>query len=254
MATRRALVAGLVGLAAVGAVLLASLGRGTPGDVVRVDFDGEPGVMVTSPAVAGQARARAELVASGEAQVLVVPGSPGGGTAARMPGRSAEGVAVIGVSTRGVVDRLSPGEEDFTFGAEVLADPGVDEDGDNIVQRGLADDLGQYKLELDGDRYACTVLGTEGRVTASLETSLTRSVWYGVSCTRDGDTLRLTVRQLGAPESWTAVSTGPIGSVVTASAATPMSIGGKLTPMGEIAAWQPDQFHGIIDAVFLRIG
>lgn len=233
----------LVGVGAVVAVRLAA-----PRDVVRVTV----GPTLADVRVTGTAHAAARVVTEGGASVAVVPA--GDGWALQFPGRDATGAVAVSVVAPGTDDAMSPGARDFSLGADVRVDPGTDTDGDNVVQRGLSDDVGQYKIELDRGRFACTVKGDQGRVRAQLPDRRPEpGVWYRITCVRTGDRLDLEVQRLDDDSVATVSATGPIGVVRTGRPGTPLSIGGKLTPADAVATWQPDQLNGAITDVWLRI-
>lgn len=240
------LVAGVVLCAGCGPAALAAE------DDLRIDFDEPFGQEVAARGAAG---ALATMVTDGGGRAEQVTSRPGEGRALRLPERgSASQVVVLSVRNGGGADLLAPGERNFGFGVDVLVDAGSDADGENVVQRGLADDTGQYKIELDRGRFACTVRGDEGRLTARVsDVDVEPGVWYRVSCERVGDAVRLTVDQPAGGPTLTAADEGPLGTVRTADPGTPLSVGGKLTPVGEVAAWQPDQLNGVVDNVWLRI-
>ncbi|MBT0992893.1 hypothetical protein KIN34_01125 [Cellulomonas sp. DKR-3] len=183
----------------------------------------------------------------------IVAGRAGQGNALRLP-RPGAGQAILSVRSAVSGDRLSPGTRAFTFGADVRRDSGGSSDGDNLVQRGLADDAGQYKIELDGGRAACTVKGRAGKVIVTVGTSLAADVWYRVRCTRGAGGVKLTVTDLRNGSVRGAAASSPTGAVATRTADTPLSVGGKLTPRNGIATWQPDQLNGTVDNVVLTIG
>lgn len=205
--------------------------------------------------VTGTAHAAASVVSDGGAAVGVVPGPDDDGWALQFPARGATGAVAVAVVAPGPRDPLSPGTRDFSFGVDLQVDPGTDTDGDNVVQHGLSDDVGQYKIELDRGRFACTVKGADGRVRAQVpDERPAPGVWYRLTCDRVGDRLDLQVQRLTDDVVWTTTASGPIGEVRTAQPETPLSIGGKLTPSRGLAVWQPDQFNGAIANVWLRIG
>jgi hypothetical protein len=245
-------VVAVAGVAVLGAGAIVAARVMTPHDAVRVSV----GPTVDDLRVTGSAHATARVVAEGGATVEVVASADGAGWALQFPGRDAAGGAVaVSVVAPGTGDALSPGTRDFSLGADVRVDPGVDTDGDNVVQRGLSDDVGQYKIELDRGRFACTVKGTQGRVRAQLaDERPVPGVWYRMTCDRVGDRIDLEVRRLDDDTVATASATGPIGAVRTAEPGTPLSIGGKLTPSGAVATWQPDQLNGAVGDVWVRIG
>ena len=242
----------LVAVGAVGAVaLLVVLNqRPTGGDDVRVSFD-EPSVdVITEVVVSGSAAVDGVVVPDGGA-VRQVDGAPGEGSAAAFPARG-QPAAVVVLRNAGATDRLAPGTGAFAFGADIRTDVEPDTDGDNIVQRGLWQDDGQYKLQLDYGTVSCTVAGTAGRVLVEVAEAIEPSVWYRVACERDGDTLRLTVERPDTGVVREATGSGPIGAVGMADASSPLSVGGKVGADGQVVE-HPDQFNGAVDNVFVRI-
>jgi hypothetical protein len=103
----------------------------------------------------------------------------GSNRAVRFPAHSAATDApraVVRVVPEGP-DALDPGTGRFESGADVVLDAtsesgavGSTDNGDNLVQRGLFDDLSQYKVQLDARRPSCRVKGSAGTVfvTASM--------------------------------------------------------------------------------------
>jgi hypothetical protein len=172
---------------------------------------------------------------------------------------------VLRVQNTTTVDELSPGTRPFSFGASVrlfrrhqgrlLVD-----NGSNLIQRGLFDDRGQYKIELDDRLATCRVKGTAGAVAVSTSAYLNASDWYRIGCARQGRMLTIRVVQYarrvsGPPRPVVTLETafGAIGAVRTASAATPLSVGGKFYPDGSLDMTATDQLNGAVDDVFVRI-
>lgn len=226
-------------------------------DDVHVRVDVPAGTRLTHVPVTGTAGARASVVEHAGGRVVAAASRSGQGTAADLPPArrgSHAPAAVIAVRAPAGSTALAPGTRAFTFGAEFRLDTGSTgiDGGDNLVQRGLADDTGQYKLELDGQRAACVVKGTRGTVTARSTVTVARGAWYAAQCRRSGDTVSITVRRIGG-SSVTTTARGATGAVATRRVDTPLSIGGKLTPAGKVATWSSDQFNGLVDNAFLRI-
>lgn len=154
---------------------------------------------------------------------------------------------------------LDPGERDFVFGADVrlargptAQDTGTD-NGDNLVQRGLASDPSQYKLQLDGGIVSCRVAGTLGSVTV-VGPRVIRGVWYRVSCQREGSAVTLLVSRLtanGPVETVATLRNGEVGEVRLPQG-TPFSIGGKLRHDGGLVRSASDQFNGSVGRVTYR--
>lgn len=157
-------------------------------------------------------------------------------------------------------DPLAPGEADFSYGAEFRIDTeskGTEVDnGDNLIQRGLASDPSQYKLELDGDRPACRIRGSSGDVQVRLEQQVLPGSWYAATCSRTGESVQISVIEYGLydrTEEYSAQQKGPTGGVEWPKAQTPMSVGGKLAANGGMIRSATDQFNGQISDPFLII-
>jgi hypothetical protein len=185
-------------------------------------------------------------------------------------------------------DALSPGKDDFVFGAdfnldELNSDPkDSDDNGNNVIQRGLHGSGHQYKIQVDKVsevwKPSCTLSQCDGKdcedpckvkqeqddaVCVTANDSIKDSRWYRVTCIRKGTTLKLVVRpyvnrvlqdpistgeEKNIPDidlTWPAPGPGKLG--------VPMSIGGKLKADGEIVDKSSDQFNGFIDNAFLTI-
>jgi hypothetical protein len=172
-------------------------------------------------------------------------------------------------------DALAPGLRVVVFGADMAldaplpADARAADNGNNIVQRGLAGD-DQYKVQAD-------VVGSVRVVSCVVRDSATGSMtkvkareplvggdWYRVRCRREVvrgvDVLTLTQTRMstGATIAATAVgvSTAAVLDYPRASptAPTPLAIGAKLSRSGEIESGSSDQFNGQVDNVYLAIG
>lgn len=230
-----------------------SAARAAAGPVIELRFDWPTSGAVTTgrtPAVGGSAAENVTVgvVSAGGGGLQSVRSRSGHGYAL---GFSATGNAILSLTPK--TAQLTPGTASFRFAADVLAS-GDWSQGSNVIQRGLADDRGQYKLQLDGGRPSCSIKGTGGTVTVYASKSVAAGSWHRLECSRVGSTVTLTVVRLSDSQTATYSKTGNTGSVSTASTSTPLSIGGKLTPKGNLATWQPDQFRGSIDNVVVTIG
>lgn len=186
----------------------------------------------------------------------------GRGFAVRFPSYSAssrEPRAVLRVTNDGKQDQLSPGTSSFAFGVDAklrAKSQGTRTDnGNNVVQRGLYEDAGQYKLDLDGRRPGCRVKGALGAVAVRSSVRVNSRDWYRMVCVRDGSALTLRVVHFlggGSRSTSTTTSYGVTGNVATANPAVPMSVGGKLDAGGQPMP-STDQFNGVVDRVFLRV-
>lgn len=167
-------------------------------------------------------------------------------------GKSAPPRAVVRVThTARSGDPLAPRTSDFTFGLYFKKDAtstGTPVDnGDNLMQRGLASDPAQYKLEVDGARPSCTVKGDRGQVSVRSSVSVKSDRWYQAVCSRKGNTIRLVVhehRPNGSIQTVTTSKSGTIGSLVWPKRETPIAIGGKLAANGAVIRSATDQFNG----------
>lgn len=167
--------------------------------------------------------------------------------------------AIIAVFNQGVKDLLSPGEENFSFGADFAIDQittgDIIDNGDNLVARGLFESAAQYKLQVDNGQLSCRVAGLRGEVFMKSPVKLKAQQWYRTRCTRIDDTVTLEIAPLGDREvgEWTKTTkTGPIGEVLMAGP-VPLAVGGKLSPDGRMFPTTTDQFNGKLDRVVYRL-
>ncbi len=153
--------------------------------------------------------------------------------------------------------RLDPGERDFAFGADFRLD-GVsegeaDDNGNNLVQRGLVAGPAQYKLQVEHGRASCRVTGSRGDVLVSSTSVVQPEEWYTLTCARRADEVTLTLR-CGRQGRTERVSSEAATGSLTYPARTPLVIGGKVSPTGVVVNRNSDQFNGAVDNVFMRTG
>ncbi len=221
----------------------------------RMTFGEDVGRVLVEPSaiplsVPADGRMKVQVVSYGSGKLRIVPGRDGEGAALRLPHFGDDPAAVTLLPTS--EDDLAPEDDAFSFGAEFMSDGDWD-DGDNLIQRGLFTDSGQYKIEIDGGRPACSIKGTSGRVTARSRQTIEPGTWYAVDCSRDRAAVTIILRNLETGEEWSRVAEGATGNVEMDEPAARLSIGGKTWPNGTIGQ-SPDQFNGVIDNVYLRIG
>ncbi len=139
---------------------------------------------------------------------------------------------------------LDPGDRDFEYGAQVWLAPDQTTSGSNIVQKGrFGTDGGQWKLQVDNDagEPSCVVRGdapdAEPLVVRS-KVSISDSSWHQVTCRRDADGISIEVDGERADKA------GVTGSVENES---PLRVGAPGVGDGD------DQFHGLVDDVYLII-
>lgn len=251
------------------AVSLALIGGpiavGAPADRLWLTFDSgslSAGRTPGSVTNLGSANVTARVVTLDGGEATRTRGH-GPGEALRYPsfsGSSQPPRAVLRITNDGTQDQLNPGTSLFSFGADVRlraeSEGTRTDNGNNVVQRGLHEDSAQYKLDLDGRRPGCRVKGASGAVSVRSAVPVNSQDWYRVVCTRDESGVTMSVVQFlggGGRRTSTMSGSGPTGAVVMASSRTPMSVAGKLQADGRLVP-STDQFNGVIDRVFLRIG
>ncbi len=205
-----------------------------------------------------------EVVTLHGGDIIGVPGAAGNGSAGDFPAHTTGANApraVIKITNSQSFGVLTPANRDFWFGADITLDatnatPNSNDDGNNVIQRGLFNETSQFKIEVDNARPQCRLKGTLGEV--SLQgNAITPDTRYRIRCERYATTARLRVwpinadGTLGAPVTDVAKpsSIGPLAFDVS----VPLSIGGKLNNNGTIAQSASDQFNGTIDNAILRI-
>lgn len=249
-------------------------------EVVRLNFDvgtiGQP--VPAIPNLGAEPDIAVAVVSKNSGQIVVTSGRTGNGRAIDLPdhdGASTGQRAVVMVvdSDHSDGDALSPGLQTFTFGADFKLDATSTstqyDDGNNLIQRGLAGSSHQYKIQVDnttaGPRPSCA-LAQKLSETETLSAMVTSTVvivpgaWHRVRCTRQDTTLKIVVTPYnadGTPQAAVTTSKTNIPAIdltwpLTAPVA-PMSIGGKLNPAGTISS-QSDQFNGAVDNAVLIVG
>jgi hypothetical protein len=222
---------------------------------VLLDFDNEDPLATT---VADRVSVRS--LEAGGGQIIQVP-SGNGTSAVRFPSYSPEVQAprlVLVVNPVGATDLLNPEAKDFSFGADIRLNEvssGKGEDnGDNVLQRGLFSDANQYKLQVDKRVPSCTVKSDKTELFVKFDKGLDEG-WFRVRCAYEAKSLTLSVSRIltdrieDLGNKSESKSLGPVGF----STRTPATIGGKLGSNGELVSNQSDQFNGELDNVFVDI-
>ncbi|MFS3128104.1 LamG domain-containing protein [Nocardioides sp. Bht2] len=221
-------------------------------DELTAEFDS----VVPSVQNLGSAPVRITITTASGGRVRLAPSPSGVGV--RFPERddSSSGAAAITVWDR--EGELSPGARDFRFGAQVMLDQesegSSNDNGDNVMQRGLFTDPLQVKIQLDHGVASCRVAGDEGDLLAKAKRPVERGRWYSVDCARRGSLLRLRVKSLeqGGGEDQVANVRGNTGQVQF-PANVPLSVGAKVGPDGDLMPSTTDQFNGAVDDVFFDV-
>jgi hypothetical protein len=186
---------------------------------------------------------RGRVVVANAGSVTPVPGPPDHGLAVAFPSSCTEAAGCPRAMVEVPADRsLDPGTLPFAYGATVWLAPDQTAVGSNIVQKGrFGTSGGQWKLQIDGlaGEPSCVVRSDDDIVTVRSSVSVADSQWHRVVCRRDADAVSIDVD--GAVDREPA-RTGAVES------AMPVRIGSP--GVGD----HDDQFHGLIDDVFLAIG
>jgi concanavalin A-like lectin/glucanase superfamily protein len=139
---------------------------------------------------------------------------------------------------------LNPGTRPLAFGATVLLARSQTTKGQNVVQKGYSTTSSQYKLQIDGyaGHPSCVLVGARpGIKIVHSSVSVTDGSWHDVECWRDGGSLSVVVD-------------GVIRGNRRISPNLSVSNGGPLSIGGKGAFRDNDQFQGIIDDVWVRVG
>jgi Concanavalin A-like lectin/glucanases superfamily len=140
---------------------------------------------------------------------------------------------------------LNPGARLLRYGASVLLQPQDTSDGQNILQKGYSAEGSQYKLQIDGraGRPSCALLGDSNHriYLAIAAISVADGAWHRLECRRDPGTLTLLVNN--RPQASTPV---PVSLSIVND--RPLSLGGKS------AYGDNDQYHGLLDDVWIAVG
>ncbi len=271
MGVRRAL-AGLI----VGASVASVAGLVTPGAAAPVattkevlfTFEGTPaGTAFTAIPNLGTGNTTQSIKLKNGAYVISRRSATTGGGIIDFPaydGTQAGGRAAVVVQNAGTTDALSPGALAFTMGADAKVDTTnegtVDDDGNNIFQRGLYTDAAQMKLQIDGGRFSCRIKGDLGAIEKWSPLVLTTGAWYRATCTRQvvtgGDRMVLVVAPIKSDgtlgtATTTTSAVSPVGNL-TYPLATPASVGAKWNPNSTFPT-SCDPYTGVLDNVFLDI-
>ena len=246
-------------------VALALVTAGCIDERITVQFDaqaiGAPVNPVNDGSVADFTDIEVMSINGGE--VIGAPGVTGNGSAGQFPSHSIgpdSPRAVIKISNPVNLGLLNPGARDFWFGADINLDAenatsDSNDDGNNVIQRGLFNETSQFKIEVDNLRPACRIKGSLDDVRLQGE-AITPGDTYRIRCERIGTDVRLLV--------WPVNNNGSLAAPVTDIARTvevgplsfergiPMAIGGKLNNNGTVNP-STDQFNGTIDNAILRI-
>lgn len=216
-----------------------------------------------APTQLGTAEVEVEVSSLAGGDVQVVPGRVEGQAFAfpKFTSESRYPRAVVTATGTDGDDEMSPGLRDFIFGADFMVDKvsqGRDEDnGNNLIQRGLSSDSVMFKLDLDANmRPGCTVKGRVGSLTVYARQSVKPGQWYRARCERDGERILVYVSEYlpsGSPTTAGRDAAGKLGAVTFPDERMPLAIGGKVARDGTVIRSETDQFNGRVENPFLVI-
>lgn len=216
----------------------------TPTSLWSLDFDG------SSPwGKSGAGTVSGIPVAGGQLDVVR---SWDGSNAVKFPGFGTDAGFVLIVSD-GQSGIASPGEADFGLGADVRIDghaASASDNGDNVVQRGLASGSAQMKLQIDRGYASCVVKGSGRTLVAKLRSALEPGRWYRMICTRTVEDVTLEIIDLETGDRRDARILGRVGSVDFPES-LPFSVGRKVDSLGVPIVNDSDQFNGSMDNIWV---
>lgn len=233
---------------------------------IALNFDdATPGALVTTTSNLGTAPVSTSVVTSNGGSALGAASLANQGTAVQFPtfDSSRSGPrAVISIRNSGP-DLMNPGDRDFSWGADFSIDAtsyshaiGSFDNGDNLVQRGLARSQAQFKLQLDNHQPSCRIATPMGNLLVIVPVSVTPGVWYNATCTRSGTVLTASLTQYDETgnrvQTWTRSATKTLGPLTWSDPLVPLSVGGKLSTTGALVP-ATDQFNGLVDNAFVTI-
>ncbi|MBG0565135.1 LamG domain-containing protein [Actinoplanes sp. NEAU-A11] len=211
----------------------------TPAFIVRYGFNGQPSSLIDE---SGNGHTLRVLSIQGG---RVRPVAHGPGSAIAFPGKCTQRICPHVVLQSGNSADLNPGTRDIAFGADVLLPPGQTSQGQNVLQKGYSTTSSQYKLQIDGfaGRPSCVLVDVRRPTIRIARSAVTTADgrWHRIRCQRTRTILDIYVD--GVLRGRTLV---PAGLSVRNN--QPLSIGSK-------GAYRDnDQFNGILDNVWVRIG
>ena len=145
---------------------------------------------------------------------------------------------------------LDPRTSDFQWGAHILLQSSQTADGENILQKGLFNQVGgQWKLQVDkaGGLPSCVVSGvvpgqtTTRRAVLASSVSVADGIWHQVTCRRTASA-GLEILVDGVVRGSAAMQ------VVDLNSDAPVTIGNKFVDFTN-----NDQFHGVLDDAFMTV-
>lgn len=245
--TARAAAAGVV-LVSVGlATLVAAPANAASGYRLRIGFDSGESLSAGSRVRDTSGSGNNGVVTTGAGGTLRRVVLDNGSAAAKFPAKCGGASCGRGVVVVPDAPSLDPGTAPFSWGATVVIHANETSSGSNVVQKGFyGDRQGQWKLQVDGysGKPSCLVSGYAGRSyirgIARSSVSVADGRRHVLTCRRTGSGVTLYVD--GIPRGGVAMP-----AVMLANSAD-VTIGGKAVYR------KNDQYHGIVDDVFVTVG
>jgi hypothetical protein len=169
----------------------------------------------------------------------------GGGFALAFPPKCAGPACPSVVLQKGTAPNLNPGTAKISFGASVLISANQTNGGQNVLQKGYSATGGQYKLQVDGiaGRPSCVMVDSRRSHIRLVRSTVTVAdgTWHRVECRRYGTKFGIIVD-------------AAVRGIITIPATLSVSNKGPLSIGGKGAFPDNDQFHGVLDDVWIRVG
>jgi hypothetical protein len=181
-------------------------------------------------------------VTGGGATVIRTPHA--GGQAVRFPPRCRGGGPCPRLVLRAPSSpKLNPGSRPFRYGAAIRLAPNRTSKGQNVLQKGFSTEGSQYKLQIDGrsGHPSCALVAGKAIHLALGRISVADDRWHTLECRRSGPDLTILVD--GVTQGTHNMPAG-----LSVANGRPLSIGGKS------AYGDNDQYHGLLDDVWIAVG
>jgi hypothetical protein len=141
---------------------------------------------------------------------------------------------------------FSPGDLEFAFGAVFATTKVATGSNPNVIQGGMGNDAGQFKIALQpvsGGTAICVLKGTGGyKMVKSTRTGLANGAWHEVVCSRQAGSISIAV------DGYTTTSYVSPGTI-RLTQGRPLLVGSK----GATTTWM-DQFYGSITCAGVTSG
>jgi hypothetical protein len=143
----------------------------------------------------------------------------------------------------GTTDKLNPAARPFRYGVSVRLAPNQTSKGQNLLQKGYSTEGSQYKLQVDGrsGHPSCALVAGATIHLVLARVTVADGSWHAVECRRHGTNLAIYVDRVAQ-------------GLVTVPADLSIVNQEALTLGGKSAFGDNDQFHGMMDDVWVAVG